>query len=297
MVKNSLLILFTVILFFSCKDKQDNNAISGKLIVACDESFVPVLSSESKVYQFIYKNTIISSSILPEGDAFAQLIKGDADVILASRDLTENEKSILKQKNLNPETYKIASDAIVIIGHKQRKDNSIKIHQLKEILSGNITQWKELGKEGNQFVIAFDQNNSSNLLGINEKFPLNTAKINVFAAGSQEKVISYVSDHPDAIGIIALSHVSDDPSSNKHLKNIQVFALVDDHGNAYFPWQEDLATGNYPLKRDIYLINKFKSGLGTGFASFILGDDGQRIILKLGLLPATMPGREVIMNK
>jgi phosphate transport system substrate-binding protein len=33
-----------------------------------------------------------------------------------------------------------------------------------------------------------------------------------------------------------------------------------------------------------------------GFASFVAGDIGQRIILKSGLLPVRMPGRNIIKS-
>jgi phosphate transport system substrate-binding protein len=36
-----------------------------------------------------------------------------------------------------------------------------------------------------------------------------------------------------------------------------------------------------------------KSGLGTGFVSFVANHKGQRIILKLGLAPHKIPAREV----
>jgi phosphate transport system substrate-binding protein len=39
------------------------------------------------------------------------------------------------------------------------------------------------------------------------------------------------------------------------------------------------------------------SGLGTGFVSFVAGDQGQRIILKSGLVPATMPVRLIQVKK
>jgi hypothetical protein len=37
------------------------------------------------------------------------------------------------------------------------------------------------------------------------------------------------------------------------------------------------------------LVVENKSGLGTGFASFVAGHKGQRIILKRGLAPAHTP--------
>jgi phosphate transport system substrate-binding protein len=48
------------------------------------------------------------------------------------------------------------------------------------------------------------------------------------------------------------------------------------------------------LARDLYIINaQGFSGLGMGFASFVAGDIGQRIILKSGLLPVRVPGRKI----
>jgi phosphate transport system substrate-binding protein len=48
------------------------------------------------------------------------------------------------------------------------------------------------------------------------------------------------------------------------------------------------------LARDLYIINcQGYSGLGMGFASFVAGDIGQRIILKSGLLPIRTPGRKI----
>jgi phosphate transport system substrate-binding protein len=48
------------------------------------------------------------------------------------------------------------------------------------------------------------------------------------------------------------------------------------------------------LARDLYIINgQGSAGLGMGFASFIAGDIGQRIILKSGLLPVRIPGRKL----
>ena len=52
------------------------------------------------------------------------------------------------------------------------------------------------------------------------------------------------------------------------------------------------ANKQYPFIRDVYTINRETfAGLGTGFTSFVAGDAGQRIILKMGMLPATLPIR------
>jgi phosphate transport system substrate-binding protein len=66
----------------------------------------------------------------------------------------------------------------------------------------------------------------------------------------------------------------------------------------YKPFQGYIADGSYPLIRDVFVIcRESTAGLGSGFASFVAGDVGQRIILKSGLVPATMPLRLVHVKK
>ena len=70
--------------------------------------------------------------------------------------------------------------------------------------------------------------------------------------------------------------------------------------NGYvYPSQENIATRKYPLARVLYIINcQGFEGLGIGFASFISGEIGQRIILKSGLAPVREPSRNIsIRNK
>ena len=67
--------------------------------------------------------------------------------------------------------------------------------------------------------------------------------------------------------------------------------------NAYAPYQAYLQLKKYPLARMLYIVSgEARSGLGTGFASWALSEKGQRIVLKAGLLPATMPVRVVQIN-
>jgi phosphate transport system substrate-binding protein len=50
----------------------------------------------------------------------------------------------------------------------------------------------------------------------------------------------------------------------------------------------------YPFLRDLYIVSReARAGLGTGFATYVASDDGQRIILRSGLMPATQPVRVI----
>ena len=98
------------------------------------------------------------------------------------------------------------------------------------------------------------------------------------------------------IGIVGVNWLSQ-PTANmleiiKKINVLSVKGLKDD--KYYSPTQNDLAELKYPLARDLYIINcQGYTGLGMGFASFISGDIGQRIVLKSGLLPVRTPGRKL----
>lgn len=66
----------------------------------------------------------------------------------------------------------------------------------------------------------------------------------------------------------------------------------------YRPKQGSIYDKSYPFVREIYFISRetFK-GLGSGFIQWATAEQGQRIVLKSGLVPATMPIRLVQISK
>jgi phosphate transport system substrate-binding protein len=89
------------------------------------------------------------------------------------------------------------------------------------------------------------------------------------------------------------------PEMQEYVNKINVLEVKDTNNtNYYSPTQNNIAEGKYPLARDLYIINcQGYSGLGMGFASFIAGDIGQRIVLKSGLVPVTFPSRKLHIRK
>ena len=97
------------------------------------------------------------------------------------------------------------------------------------------------------------------------------------------------------IGVIGVNWLSQPvPAMQKYVDNVTTLSVkgLKDY-NYYIPSQNNIAEGKYPLARDLYIINcQGFSGLGMGFASFVAGDVGQRIVLKSGLLPVRIPTRK-----
>jgi phosphate transport system substrate-binding protein len=111
-------------------------------------------------------------------------------------------------------------------------------------------------------------------------------------------VVEYISHNPKAIGLIDVSWISDsdDSTANSFLSSIRVMGISDDSA-FYQPYQAYIAQEKYPLRRDVVAISReARTGLASGFLAFLASEKGQRIVLKSGLVPATMPIRIIEVN-
>src|SRR6185295_18500715 len=189
----------------------------------------------------------------------------------------------------------------------ENPDSLIKYSQLADMISGKTSLWKQLNPKSplDSVRIVFDRNGSSNTRYLQEKFlGKNPLPKNCYATNSNADVVDYVSNNKNAIGVISVNWISDkdDPSVNAFLKKVAVVQLSPpdtskDSGEYFKPYQGYIALKQYPLIRDVYIINREgRNGLGTGFAAFVAGDPGQRIIRLIGMLPATMPVRLIQVN-
>ena len=122
----------------------------------------------------------------------------------------------------------------------------------------------------------------------------------IYSFKSNEEVIKFVSENKGMIGVVGVNWLSQpNPDMIQYVKEINVLSVKSlKDSNYYSPTQNNIAEGKYPLARDLYIINcQGYSGLGMGFASFVAGDIGQRIVLKSGLLPLKIPGRKINIRK
>lgn len=301
--------LFLAFIFTSCsnpQEKKPDTPTSGTLPVTADESFYPIAKAEVNAFENLYNNTRVIAAFKSEDEAINDLLNDRADMILISRELNAEEKEFIKRKKITFSTNQIATDAIALIVNDAYPDSLITTHQLKRIFNGTIKTWKELVSylPDQEIKIVVDKSSSGNLRFLKDKLSLKPDAVQIYAAGSNEKVLEYIKNNSASIGVIGVNWISDedDPELELKLQKIRVLAVAEgnekDSSKFYQPLQSYLAEGTYPLTRPLFIINKnTKVGLGTGFASFILSDRGQRIILKAGLLPANMPGREIHINR
>ena len=295
-------------IFTSCwgnkaKDKHTDTATSGVIQISTDESFRDIVQQEIDVFESIYVQAGIMPIYASEVDAINLLLKDSVRLAVASRQLTEAEKEGLAQKKLFPKEIKIATDGIALIVNKQNADSMISIPDLREILTGRITRWNQLnpGSKLGDLQLVFDNQNSSTVrFAIDSICRGDSLAGNLSAQHDNAAVIDYVSKTPGAIGVIGVTWVGNKSDSTRMTFSelVTVMSVSREtkatRENSYKPFQAYIALGQYPLVRNMYvLLTDPRSGLASGFATFMASDRGQRIILRSGIVPATQNVRIV----
>lgn len=286
--------------------KIDETPTRGNIKISVDESYTLVMTSQVSTFEMIYTYAVINDAYKNEVDCIKDLLNDSVRLIVINRNLTPEEDKNLRSQKIIPKVTKIAYDAIAFIINKNNTDTTMLYEQIADMFSGKITNWNQINPNSKlgEIAIVFDNNKSGNPRYFKEKFKMsNEFPKTCYAVNSNEEVINYVEKNKNAVGILSVNWISDtqDTVSQRFLSKIKVLGISDEgftDGPFMKPYQGYIANGSYPFIREVYVINReYFSGLGTGFASFIAGEKGQRIFLKSGLVPATMPVRLVEVKK
>ena len=308
----SLFLALSILTLSSCSNSTNkpplDTTTSGEIKIAIDEGYKPIMEGVIDTFHALYPRAHITTVYTSEAEAFDLLLKDSVRCIVAARTLNEFETQHFKKIPLTARNIKIGYDALALVVNNANPDSLLTYEQCLKIFSGDVKSWKELNDKSSLGEIqrVYDKNGSSTFRQINEEFNQGKEpKGNSFAVKSNPEVIDYVEKNPNAIGIIGTSWVNDadDSTALSFIKRVNVVAikpsLGSEHDDEYFkPYQAYIATSDYPLIRTIYIVSReARTGLGTGFASFVAGDKGQRMMLKSGLVPATAPIRLIQFKK
>ncbi len=308
---NCLLIVTLLFVLGSCNNsspiKHNDTSTSGSITVSVDESLKPIIEAQKAVFEALYPDAKLNIVYTNEYDAINMLSVDSARIAIVTREMLPAEKVNFEKRKIVPRNILVGYDAIGIIINKSRQDTIFTIEQIANILSGKYSTWKDLNpkNEANALRVVFDHAKSGAVRHLKDSLlkGVDLAE-HCYAVKSNPDVIAQVEKDINTIGIIGTAWISDrdDSTSNNFLSKIIVANLIPKspetaEAPTMKPFQAYVALKQYPLYRKINIINpEGRYGLGTGFASFINSDKGQRIILKSGLVPANVPVRIIKLN-
>ena len=176
--------------------------------------------------------------------------------------------------------FKFCYDAIVLAVQKSDKRENISMREVKDMLNGVNRSYKIFMPP---FISSTYEYIKSAILG--GKDPANVKLMD-----SEKAVLEQVKKTPNSMGLVALNVIADS-SDYKFLKVAS--DETSSGGPEYFePHKGFLVNGSYPMSKLCFIFtNEIVTGVGGGFATFLTGNDGQRLVLKQNLGPATVPVR------
>lgn len=248
------------------------NAKNNQLTCSGSTTVLPIAQATAEAYMDTHPELNISVRGGGSGVGIAALQNKTVDIANSSRPMKAKEISTCKSKGINPVAYAIANDAISIIVHKDNPLKNISIAQIKDIYTGKIKNWKDLGGPSLPIVVVSRDVSSGTFEVFNEK-ALAGAKVDGSAQllASNNAVVSAVTNTPGAIGYAGLGYVNE---------SVKVFSV-----NSIIPSEKTVKDNSYPLARKLYMYTNGKAtGAAAGYLGFIQSPAGQAIVEAQGFI-------------
>lgn len=195
---------------------------------------------------------------------------GTADIGMSSRALQPAETTGLTQTI-------VARDGIAVIVHATNPVKALTLTQLRDIYSGHVTNWREVGGR-DAAITVITREDGSGTRDAFEEFVMGeghdiavSALVTAYSGGLRKMV----SQDPGAIGYVTFSQL-----------NPQVHALAID---GVVPTEPAVASGAYRLQRPfVFLTRGPPDGAALQFIRFVLSDAGQQLARTQGLAPVSI---------
>jgi phosphate transport system substrate-binding protein len=213
------------------------------------------------------------------GTGISALINGTTDICQSSRSMKPAEKEKLRERYQTTGTeIPVAKDGLSVYVNQTNPLNEITMDQLKQIFTGKVTNWKDLGGPDAK-IIVYSRENSSGTYVFFKEHVLQNADFTPRAQNmpGTAAVVNAVGKEKLSIGY----------GGAAYSKGIKILKVKKDAGSpAVAPDKAAVLDGTYALSRPLffYLRNK-AAGDVKSFVDWVLGAEGQGVVDKVGYFP------------
>ena len=286
--------------------KIDETPTSGNIQIIADASFKPIVDAEIATFTGLYKYAHVTPTYVAEKDLISAFLNDSVKVVVTAWEPSAQQKELLLNTQIVVRTTAVAYDAIALVLNKENKDSLFTYDNVNDLFTGKLTDWKGINPASDfgKIMTVFDDEKSTNIRYFKDEFKLEgSLPSSFYAVKSNEEVIDYVSKNKGAIGLVSVNWICDkEDSTMRSFSNKIKIAAISQHflekGSYFLPVQGSIYDKTYPFTRKINLVSRETfEGLGSGFIHWFSSEQGQRIVLKSGLVPATMPIRLIQFKK
>jgi phosphate transport system substrate-binding protein len=257
-------------------------------VAKADEAPITVKGSDTMVvlgqrwaeeYMAKHKGTTIQVTGGGSGTGISALINGTTDICEASRSMKDAEKKQVQDKAGAPpiETV-VARDGLSVYVNDGNGVSELTMAQLKDIYTGKVTDWKDVGGTPGK-IIPYSRENSSGTYVFFKEHVLANADYTPRAQAmpGTAAVVNAVARDKASIGYGGAAYA----------KGIKVVKIKKEPTSAgILPSDATIKDGSYPLSRPLFFYTRPKASAAIdAFIKWVLSGDGQGIVVKVGYFP------------
>lgn len=266
----------------------------GTLAIAIEESIAPVIYAEVDEFHRLYPKATITSTVASTREAVLQMLQGRVKCAFVSRWMDQEESRAAAEYKIQVDSLGFAYDGVVLLVHGSNPVTGLRLDQIGAIYRREIRNWAEVGGSDLPVVpLALSRNTAAATLLLREAVRDTVFAEGVFGCETSPAMIEAVAGRPGAIGFVGLAWLGDElPGGKEDRDRVKTLDVAAGEGARYEPpIQSAIYRGRYPLRRRLYVLNADRriGGLSSGFIAFVASAPGQSLVLKGGLVPATMP--------
>lgn len=274
----------------------------GELTVGIDEGISPVIKEEASEFMRLNQEAKLNLDIKTTKEVIADLNNGVYKTIVVGRDLTKEEADIFASNKIEIKKIRFALDGIGIIVNTKNPLTKINYNELQRIFTGKQKDWEEMDGDNKGVnkgkIKVFIARKNASIHDIFKEKVLAGAEFNPSAiiCSTSSQMMKEIKENENAIGFISMAWITvSNDTLDESVKPLKI-ASVDPNTGAVGSYvglhQGYIANNTYPLITEAFIFSTdFSMNLSVGFISFLTSYDGQRIVLKSGLVPVTQPVR------
>lgn len=257
-----------VSLLVGCSESGSSNSKSNssKITVSGSTSVGPTMEALAEDYQKLNKGTIIEVQQVGSSAGITNTINGTSQIGMSSRDLKDEEKTGLKE-------YQVAIDGIAVITNSANQVKDLTLDQVKDIYTGKITNWKEVGGADSDIVVVSREDGSGTRDGFQEIVGFESEDLTSDAqiSDGSGNIKTIVQGNKNTIGYISFGYLDD------CINEVQIGGVN--------PKEENVYNNTYPISRPFLVVTKGEAtGNTKSFIDYILSDAGQKTIEEEGFM-------------
>ena len=244
----------------------------NKITISGSTTVLPIAQATAEIFMDLNPDVNISVRGGGSSVGIASIMAGTVDIGNASRHIKAKELASARENGVNPYENVVANDGIAIVIHKNNPVKDLTLEQIKDIYTGKISNWKEVGGPAMQIVV-ISRDVSSGTFEVFNKKVLNNAKCigGALMLASNNAVVSTIAGTPGAIGYAGLGYV------NKTVNAVKV--------NGIAASKQTVQNKTYPIARTLHMYtNGAPKGLVKEYIDFILSSEGQKIVEEQGFI-------------